>query len=86
MEEEAISANGRLQLVPLLFSAHFFAQDRPSYNIHFVDVKKLTNWLRRPTDSSMTVAEKTAVDAADDSLDQVNKTSGTHLRLQPHKY
>ena len=37
---------------------------------------------RRPTDSGVTVAEKTAVDAADDGVNNVDKTSGTNVRLQ----
>jgi len=33
------------------------------------------------TDSGVTVAEQTAVDAANNSLNDADKASGTHLRL-----
>ena len=40
------------------------------------------NRRQRPTDSGMTVAEQAAVDAADDSVNNVDETSRTDVGLQ----
>ena len=71
------------QQVILSFLVHSYdKRNRKLNDCHFIDAKASVNGHLRPTDSGVTVAEQAAVDAADDCMYNVDKTSGTDVRLQ----